>query len=278
MTTVFIAASTTGPSPNRHEMWEIAAIVRGHRDPQNDGEWLWQLRTNLSAAQPDALSASGYYTRSHRALRNGSAALELASPRWGKDVAPGVPGEQRTKPAPYVSEQLAGLIADAHLVGVRPWHTERFLHQLLRTNHQCPTNRRHVIDVETLAVGYMHGLDAGYADSFDPAVIKHAEPPWNIAALSAVIGVEPTADQPTALGTARWALRTYDAVTADPAPDTTFAIGTPDAAAGAAKACVCQPDICIDGCGACDQLDPELPCLAEPDDAEAGTADGPAPG
>ena len=58
---VFVDIETTGLDPHRHDVWEIAAIVR---DPgQLDVEHCWMIRPDLVASDPAALRISRYYQR-----------------------------------------------------------------------------------------------------------------------------------------------------------------------------------------------------------------------
>jgi hypothetical protein len=84
---------------------------------------------------------------------------------------------------------------------------------MLRRHKLAPAWHYHLVDVEALAVGYLHGRhsdvilpDEGYA---------RISPPWKSDDLSRAVGVEPATDDErhTALGDARWAMRLYDAIT-----------------------------------------------------------------
>jgi hypothetical protein len=97
---------------------------------------------------------------------------------------------------------IAAHITDAHTVGAVPnFDTERLARLLARYGFK-PRWHYHLIDVETLAVGYLAGKG-------EPL----PELPWDSNALSRRVGVEPPEDRHTALGDARWARDIYDAVT-----------------------------------------------------------------
>ena len=91
----------------------------------------------------------------------------------------------------------------AHIVGAVPnFDTER-ISLLLHKFGLAPDWHYHLIDVETLAVGFL--ARAGTKVSL----------PWDSDELSAKVGVEPPTDaRHTAMGDALWAMSIYDRVTA----------------------------------------------------------------
>ena len=72
-----------------------------------------------------------------------------------------------------------------------------------------------MIDVEALAIGYLHGLDSRPVEDgrFDLGTLMDL--PWKSDAVSRALGVEPPSDEfrHTALGDAYWAMTLYYAVT-----------------------------------------------------------------
>lgn len=96
----------------------------------------------------------------------------------------------------------------AHIVGAVPnFDTER-LAMLLRSHGIEPDWHYHIIDAETLAVGYLAGLSAADAG----AGIK-VSLPWSSDELSVRIGVEvPVKTRHTAMGDALWAMAIYDKI------------------------------------------------------------------
>lgn len=103
--------------------------------------------------------------------------------------------------------RAAVLIADVfmgkpHVVGAVPnFDTERIARLLRRYNRE-PFWHYHLIDVESLAVGYL-------AAKGNPI-----ELPWDSDVLSLACDVEPpTVERHTAMGDARWAMALYDAIT-----------------------------------------------------------------
>jgi hypothetical protein len=100
---------------------------------------------------------------------------------------------------------IAGLFHDRpHVVGAVPnFDTER-LAKLLTDHGHKPGWHYHLIDVENLAVGYLHGRRGE----------RTIPLPWDSDALSRACGVEPPTDaRHTAMGDADWAMALYDAIT-----------------------------------------------------------------
>jgi hypothetical protein len=210
-TLVFLDLETTGLDPDRHDIWEIGAIVRGS-DPEWDGEWLWQLRPDLATADPTGLRISRYYEREMLGRLPETTAVELAAPDQGRRPV------RKVTPAD-VAHRLARLLDGAHIVGAVPSFDAAFLAPFLRKHGQAPTWHYHLVDVEAMAAGYLHGgawvverrlgPDAGTRPRATAAL------PWRSDELTAAVGatVASEADRHTALGDARWAMSTFDAIT-----------------------------------------------------------------
>lgn len=212
MTTLaFVDTETTGLDPERHEVWEIAVIIRGHRTPGSDGEYLWQLLPDLAKAEPTALRINRYYER-HAFTATNRDMLEAAGVAIISD--PTISDGQAARTASLTSPKLRGaytrrahaaelaeLLDAAHIVGSVPWFDTAFLAKYLRANGHAPSWHYHHIDVEALAVGALAQLD-------DPLT-----PPWSSDAITTQLGIPPAdpADRHTALGDARWAMAAYDA-------------------------------------------------------------------
>lgn len=184
----FIDTETTGLDPEYHVVWEIAVITDGN-------ERVWQQKVGKSGmanADRDAMEM----TRFHE--------------RYGNLIALD-PNESVA-----LFNQLTG---GRHLVGACPWFDSERLHRLHRSVlphydggfHDQLLARRHpwhyhLIDVETLAVGYL----TGKADIW-------ASLPWKSEGLSRAVGVEPNLfDRHTALGDARWAKAMFEAIMGAP--------------------------------------------------------------
>lgn len=101
--------------------------------------------------------------------------------------------------------------AKVHVVGAVPnFDTER-LAILLRAHGIEPAWHYHLIDVETLAVGFRYGA------SDRMRIPKSGFPlPWSSDDLSRSVNIEPPTDRRhTAMGDAEWARAIYDRITKD---------------------------------------------------------------
>lgn len=173
---VFMDTETTGLSLD-DDIWEFAAIRR-----EEDGT---ETRTHLfiehDMGKCQALPES--FRADHRARYTDAAAL-----------APNV-----------AAAEIGALFHDRpHVVGAVPnFDTERL--SLLLTRHGIrPGWHYHLIDVENLAVGYLHGRPGE----------RSIPLPWDSDTLSRACGVEPPTDERhTAMGDAEWAKALYDAIT-----------------------------------------------------------------
>ena len=167
---VFLDTETTGLSLD-DDIWEIAAIVREPGFADREVQVFVQHSAEKAAALPDSFRADhdARFDPATAVTRQQAAALVLDMTRERAHIVGAVPN--------FDTERLARLIADEGL-GRPSWHY-------------------HLIDVETLAVGYLGGYDL----------------PWDSDELSRAVGVEPpTKDRHTALGDARWVRDLYDAV------------------------------------------------------------------
>ncbi len=188
MRLAFVDCETTGLDPECHQMWELAVITVEPWDTSGEpGEWTWQLPVDLGRADPDGLRIGRFYERRRQLPALHAEALV----RWPSN---GEHGWDRVCVA-EAAHQVAGLLDGAHLVGAVPSFDAAFIGRWLRSHGQAPTWHYHLIDVEALAAG------------------RTAQaPPWDSAALSRSVGVDPGRfERHSALGDARWARALYEA-------------------------------------------------------------------
>ncbi|MGV9818394.1 hypothetical protein [Nocardia xishanensis] len=209
---VFLDTETDGLHPGRRP-WEIAMIRR-----DGDAEraiTIYVAGVDLSAAELIGLNIGGFHQR-HPEYRDWTIESEERYDPWASAGAV-KPGERL-----LVEGEAARLVElwtrGAHIVGAVPSFDVECLGAMLRRNGVCPSWHYHPIDVEALAVGWLHGQRAariadgtGIADEPLPQIAL----PWRSDDLSRVCGVEPPSEEErhTAMGDARWVQRWYDRIT-----------------------------------------------------------------
>lgn len=196
---VFLDTETDGLRPSR-KVWEVAMI---RRDDQGQREISIFVALDLHDADPFALRVGRFWDR-HPAGRKISGKGNNPA-----DVAP-----------IYSLHDMAKLVMEwtfgAHIVGAVPSFDTETLSRVLHREGYVPSWHHHLIDVETMAVGWLRAKAKGH----DHAIGLNGQtmslaPPWKSDELAGWCGVEPAsdADRHTALGDARWAMRWYDAMT-----------------------------------------------------------------
>jgi DNA polymerase III alpha subunit (gram-positive type) len=171
---VALDTETTGLDPDTERVFEVAAI-----DLATGQEHVWRFEPPgyvVDAMHPKALEVNRYHERT-------------SAPGWRWDDAGGL-------------VDLAHLLTGAHLVGAVPDFDARHLAATyLRFGLPVPRWHYHLIDVETMAVGWLRGT----------GLVERLELPWESDYLSELCGVDPPGEgeRHTALGDARWVARWY---------------------------------------------------------------------
>jgi hypothetical protein len=120
----------------------------------------------------------------------------------------------------YAAHAIHTITRGAHIVGAVPnFDTER-LAKLLQRNGIEPEWHYHLIDVENLVMGWLHGVAARAVDEArmrgeepDSSLMNRRGPPYKSDELSLAIGVDPEQfERHTAMGDVLWVKAQYDAV------------------------------------------------------------------
>jgi DNA polymerase III epsilon subunit-like protein len=184
---VFLDIETTGLDPERHEIWEVGAILRvattEGSGAYNETEHHWFLNVNhLETADEAALAIGGYYERHP----------------YGDAYHYSI-DDFHSVEAPYpFSREFEKLTRGATLVGANTRFDERFLGDYLKAQHRLPGWHFRLCDVEALTQGYM-----GLAK------------PTGLAKCANILEITNDYDAHSALDDAKLARDVYDAVMAD---------------------------------------------------------------
>lgn len=192
----FVDCETTSLRPDRRA-WDIALIIREDGQPDIEHQWYVEAQDlDLGNADPFALRIGHFYERHPSA----------------KTADRFVSGDE---PESYVLRQVELLTRGAHLIGCVPNFDADVLGTRMRAHGILPSWHYHLIDVETLAVGWLMRKKQ-QLQAEDPTVDYGDFPPlpWKSEDLSRAVDVEQPSgeDRHTAIGDARWARDIYDAV------------------------------------------------------------------
>lgn len=204
---VYLDTETTSLRADRRA-WEIGLI-----EPDGTGhQWWFTAREDLDLGNADLFSLK--IGRFHERFPRGTATVMC-------------PGRCFTSPHAHrerdVLLRVEELTRGAHLVGAVPSFDAEVLGNRMRANGICPSFHYHLIDVETLAAGYL-GAMAQVCERRGPGEIPGAERaaelralialPWKSDDLAAYFGCEVSEeDRHTALGDARMVKALYEAIT-----------------------------------------------------------------
>ena len=182
---IALDTETTGLDPDTERVFEVAAV-----DLTDGTEHVWRFEPPshvIEAMHPKAVEVNRYHERT-------------AAPGWLWDDIGGL-------------VDLAHLLTGAHLLGAVPdFDTRHLAATYQRFGLPVPRWHYHLIDVEAMAVGWLHGHAFGMAEPADHPALSL---PWRSDDLSRACGVEPPSEEErhTALGDARWVARWYRTLT-----------------------------------------------------------------
>ena len=200
----FVDIETTGLDPELDYVWEVAVIVDGV-------EHVWQQRLPGTDGEPARGGAHWSTFVSDWVLEN-TRIVDAYDHAAALDPVESI-------------DRFCNLVDGRHLVGACPWFDSERLHRLILA-HIVPIERLHpwhyhLIDVENLAVGYIHGVNAGVDGTGGTGGIGGMPVPglpWKSVDLSRALGVDPADFEPkhSALADARWAKALYERMMGDP--------------------------------------------------------------
>ena len=141
MTTLaFIDVETSGLDADRHQIWEVGALIRTKQtNPSFETEHRWFLEIDLGKADTQALAIGGYYERHPSG----------DSLTWKEGCV-----SDLTLHTTFARE-FEKLTRGATLVGANPRFDALFLDKLLRSSHAARGWKFRLCDVEALVQGYM---------------------------------------------------------------------------------------------------------------------------
>jgi hypothetical protein len=181
----FLDLETTSLDERLGDLWEIGLIMRDLRQPiRTDVEYWWQIRPDLTLADPNALKVGRYHERCRvRSSRIGAGrrlapAINLRSP-WIHQYTGEAPAEGDW----YMEDNAAGIAAtlareldSATIVANNPAFDRKFLDKFLRVNGQILTADHRMIDIRALLIGYIDGRLSAYDGKVDEAFEAEAVP------------------------------------------------------------------------------------------------------
>ncbi|WP_280454142.1 hypothetical protein [Nocardia brasiliensis] len=213
---VFLDTETTGLHAARRP-WEIA-MIRREPDGAERRMTIYIADVDASRAELSGLNIGRFHER-HPQYRTRTVESDMYDPWEGSGLSPNERLLSEYEAARIVEVWTRG----AHLVGAVPNFDTETLAAMMRRAGLCPAWHYHLIDVETLAIGWLYGLAAHGHSSLacmDAPIDCDVDSmpltlPWKSDALSRACGVEPPSDEErhTAMGDAQWAMRLYDQIT-----------------------------------------------------------------
>lgn len=164
----FIDTETTGLDPDRHEIWEVACIIRTYVEGEDlekvqesagdlgvvaafgESRYVWQLPVDLGRADTIALNIGHFHERRSNYFNEGAPSTGYVHDVLNDDDVGLVAW----------CHDFARLTWGAHMIGMVPSFDTDRLWRLLRAHGACPGWHYQPIDVETLAVGAILGTAA----------------------------------------------------------------------------------------------------------------------
>lgn len=226
----FVDLETTSLDDRHGDLWEIGLITRDlHQPTEPDQEWWWQVRPDLTLADPNALRVCRYYERSrvlHTCIGDGrrlAPTTQVDSTGWIKEYTgkPLTEGDfYMNQNALRIARTIAPMLDGATIVANNPTFDRKFLDKFLRANGQLLTAHHRMLNVRDLLIGYIEGclfltsgdVEEAFGIEAFPYVMDWLEgasdsPAWEIVGVK-----QDPATKHTGLGDARLVRDVYDAI------------------------------------------------------------------
>ncbi len=202
---IFVDVETTGTNPELHHLWEIGLVVRdlsGQHDTDRpvDVEYAWQVGPDLETAEPQALRVGRFYQRNKVRYQGGGRRVEHPNMNRLSNGGVTTSANDTGGSAHTVAAEVAELVDGAVLAGINVGFDAVFLGKFLRGYGQCGTWNYHLVELLSLAAGWLAGQG------------RPVRPPWTSTTITEALGLPEEADRHTALGDARLNAAIYDAV------------------------------------------------------------------
>ncbi|MFI7705509.1 hypothetical protein [Nonomuraea sp. NPDC049480] len=218
---VYLDTETTTLDPRFGSLWEAAAIVRDTDCPDlGDREFWWQVKPDLTYADPKALQIGRYYARSQVCDREAGAGVQLGCGTERAD-APPAGKVMKNVTADQIALRLARHLDGATIVANNPRHDRDFLQAFLHAHGQAFTASHRMEDIRATLTGYVYGRPSVYDGKVDEAFGAEAAPyvhDWldgatDYLAWEIVDVTQERETKHTALGDARLVRDVFDAIT-----------------------------------------------------------------
>ncbi|MEQ4724721.1 hypothetical protein [Nonomuraea sp. B19D2] len=217
---VYLDTETTSLDPEFGSLWEAAAIFRDTYFPDaGDQEFWWQVKPDLTYADPKALQIGKYYARSQVCALQVGFGVQLVC---GSEFADAPGGRvMKNVTAGEIALSLARLLDGATIVANNPRHDRDFLRKFLHAHGQAFTASHRMEDVRAMLTGYVCGrlsaydgkVDEAFAPDVAPYVHDWVDGATDVLAWEIVGVLQKEADRHTALGDARCVRVVHDAIT-----------------------------------------------------------------
>lgn len=150
MQLVSVDIETTGLDPQRHEIWEIAAV-----DVESGNKLGWKLPVyKLQEAEPGALTVGGFYENGCKDPDYCESTVKVrAKPLDYPTAVRRYTHEPETALVGAVAEEVAKFLDGAALLGASVHFDAEFLREWLRQNRQCGTWHHRYLDLGSFAAG-----------------------------------------------------------------------------------------------------------------------------